>query len=280
MAAAFARARAIAKPDASFLARIASDEISFRLSATKRVFSSALDLVSTGPELAVVLRAGLPALAIDRHDFSDWIAGAEIADRFADNSRDLVVSMFGLHRMEEPAAVLGIARRVLRPDGLFVGVLPGEGTLAELGEALLASELAEGGGAGLRIEPFVSLNQAGGWLQQAGFALPVADVERLTLRYSDLAGLVADLRAMAAGNCLAGGRPPLRKAAFGRIETEYRRRFADADGRLRVSVNLIFLSGWAPDESQQRPLRPGSARQRLSDALGVAGKSLQPGRKR
>jgi SAM-dependent methyltransferase len=268
--AAIARAGAIGKPDAGFLGDIAGAEIAFRLSATNRAFGRALDLFSTGPELVGAMRASFPGLEIEQYTFAEWLAGAKIGKSMDEASRDLVISLFGLHRMADPLAVMGIVRRALRPDGLFLGVLPGEGTLAELGEAMMSAELASGGGAGLRIEPFVSLAQVGDWLRQAGFALPVADVERMTLRYANLADLVADLRAMAAVNCLTGGRAPLSRSAYAAIEAEYRRRSADPDGKLRVTVNLIYLSGWAPAENQQRPLRPGSAKQRLADALRAA----------
>jgi hypothetical protein len=267
MIAAAARARAIGRDDANFLEDIAAGEIAFRLSATNREFASALDCLSQGNALARLLRSERPALAVEEYGFGEWLGGANPGGRMAPQRHDLVTSLFGLHRCADPVGALTAMRGTLRPDGLFLGVLPAEGTLVELGDALMAAELACRSGAALRIEPFATLRQAGSWLQQAGFALPVAAVEKLTRRYASLGDLIGELRALGVSNCLTGARSPLPRAAYKRLENEYRKRYADSDGRLRLSVNLVYLSGWEPHASQQQPLRPGTARQSLAEAL-------------
>src|SRR6185437_12704900 len=154
------------------------------------------------------------------------------------------------------------------PDGLFIGAIIGGGSLRELREALGEAEAEVTGGASPRVAPFADVRDMGGLLQRAGFALPVADSEPLTVRYDDLFALMADLRAMGATNALAERlRRPTRRQVFLRAAEIYAERFSDPDGRIRATFEVIFLSGWAPHASQQKPLAPGSARMRLADAL-------------
>ena len=157
-----------------------------------------------------------------------------------------------------PGALIQI-RRALRPDGLFLGAIAGGGTLAELRESLLAAETELYGGASPRVAPFTDVRDAGALLQRAGFALPVADVETVTVRYASMFGLLRDLRAMGASNALvARTRRPSRRL-FARAAEIYAERFADPDGRIRATFAIVWMSGWAPHASQQKPLKPGSA---------------------
>jgi len=172
-------------------------------------------------------------------------------------------------------------RRALRPDGLFIACLFGGETLTELRQSLAAAETELAGGIGPHVAPFADVRDLGALLQRAGFALPVTDVEKLTVRYSDPIALMRDLRAMGMTNPLVErGRAPLRRATLLRAGEIYAERFADADGRLRASFDLVWLTGWAPHASQQQPLRPGSAKTRLADALGTteiaAGEKAKP----
>jgi len=194
---------------------------------------------------------------------------------FADQSLDLVVSTLALHWVNDLPGTLIQIRRALRPDGLFLGAILGGSTLTELRQALTEAEAELTGGAGLRIAPFADTFDAAGLLQRAGFALPVADVDRLVVRYSHPLKLIADLKAMGETNALVDrARRPLSRAVLGRACELYAARFAEPDGRVRASFDIITLTGWAPHPDQQQPLKPGTARMRLADALGSTEQSL------
>src|SRR5262249_5614891 len=168
-----------------------------------------------------------------------------------------------------PGAFVQI-RRVLKPDGLFVAALAGGDTLAELRQSFAAAEAEIEGGISPRVAPFADLRDMGALLQRAGFALPVTDVERITVRYASAFALMHDLRRMGATNALIERRRRvLRRATLMRMAEIYATRFADADGRIRATFEIVWLSGWAPHESQQKPLAPGTAQRRLADALGA-----------
>ena len=186
----------------------------------------------------------------------------------ATESADLVVSLLALHHVNDlPGAMIQI-RRALRPDGLFVAALAGGDTLTELRQSLTIAESEITGGVSPRVAPFADARALGGLLQRAGFALPVVDVDTLIVRYGDLLALMRDLRAFGAANALVErSRKPLRRAVLARAAEIYAEHFADADGRLRATFETIWLTGWAPHESQPKPLRPGSATARLADAL-------------
>ena len=187
---------------------------------------------------------------------------------FEPESLDLVVSLLSLQAMNDIPGMLVQIRRALRPDGLFLGAFAGAGTLAELRECLLAAETELHGGASPRVTPFTDVRDAGALLQRAGFALPVADVETVTVRYDDMFGLMADLRAMGETSALADrSRRPGTRDLFARAAEIYAERFVDADGRVRASFSIVWLSGWAPDASQQKPLKPGSAKVSLKTIL-------------
>jgi SAM-dependent methyltransferase len=187
---------------------------------------------------------------------------------FAPASLDLIVSSLSLHWANDVIGALVQARLALKPDGLFIGTLLGGATLTELRQSLTAAELELTGGAGPRVSPFADSSDAAGLLQRAGFALPVADVDRVTVRYDHLFALAHDLRAMGATNALTLRDPRgLSRTVLLRAAEIYAERFSDADGRVRATFDLVWMSGWAPHESQQKPLAPGSAKVRLADAL-------------
>jgi SAM-dependent methyltransferase len=187
-----------------------------------------------------------------------------------DESTDLVVSGLALQWINDLPGTLIQIRRALRPDGLFLAALVGGETLTELRQAFAAAEAEIEGGVSPRVTPFADVRDIGMLLQRAGFALPVTDVDRLVVRYSSPFDLLIDLRHMGATNVLRERRrTPLRRATLWRTAEIYERRFADPDGRIRATFDIVWLSGWAPHESQQKPLRPGSATHRLADALGT-----------
>jgi hypothetical protein len=161
-------------------------------------------------------------------------------------------------------------RRALRPDGLFLAAMFGGETLNELRQALMEAELAVTGGASPRISPMADLRDAAGLLQRAGFALPVADRDVVTVAYKDMLALLRDLGGMGEGNAVRlRPKGPLRRAVLAEASELYRRRHQLAGGNVRARFEILYLSGWAPAATQQKPLRPGEARGRLADALGV-----------
>ncbi|HYA81620.1 MAG TPA: methyltransferase domain-containing protein, partial [Methylocystis sp.] len=208
------------------------------------------------------LRAA-PLLSDGAHLVAD-----EEALPFAPGAFDLVVSGLALQWVNDLPGVFAQVRRALAPDGLFLAAMPGGASLVELRAALTEAELEASGGASPRVSPYVEVRDLGGLLQRAGFALPVTDRDAFTLRYDSMFSLCDDLRRMGAANALnARARKPLSRATFLRAAQIYAQRFSDADGRVRASFEIIWLSGWAPHESQQKPLKPGVAQVRLADVL-------------
>lgn len=270
-----ARAAAAGAED-FLLARAASDLVE-RLSVVKRDFRRVLDLGTPRPDAAAALAAALPEAEVTRLSPSPeakganrWAAavGDEERQPFAPGSFDLAVSCLSLHAVNDLPGALVQARRALKPDGLFLGCLLGGNTLSELRTALAVAESEVSGGASPRVSPFSDLRDLGGLLQRAGFALPVSDVEPLVVRYASPFRLFADLRAMGATNALVlRHRGPMRRSVLMRAVAVYAERFADPDGRLRATFDLVWLSGWSPHDSQQKPLKPGSAKMSLEAAL-------------
>lgn len=265
-----ARALAAGYPD-FLLARCAGD-LEERLGAVLRRFEQAADLGSPLPLAVAGLRVkaeGVLRMAESQGVAADLVGDLE-ALPLALGSLDLAASLLSLHTVNDlPGALIQI-RRALKPDGLFIGCLLAGQSLTELRQALLAAEVEATGGASPRVAPFADLRDLGSLLQRAGFALPVVDSEVVTVRYGEMFGLLRDLRAMGWSNALVErSRKPLRRSVLLRAAELYAERFADPDGRLRATFEIVWLSGWAPHESQQKPLRPGSAKARLADALGV-----------
>ncbi|MDQ0317048.1 class I SAM-dependent methyltransferase [Amorphus orientalis] len=273
------RRRALDRPrkGADFLMQVAVEDTIDRIAAVQRSFPVAIDLGGHSGALDRLLRETGRVDRVVRAD--SLVAGAggrpdlvvdEEALPFAPASADLVVSLLQAHAVTDLPGFFAQVVRVLVPDGLFLAAFCGGETLIELRSALTAAEAEISGGASPRVHPLVDLRDAAALLQRVGFAIPVADVDRYTVRYGALADLVADLRAMGATNVLRGrDRRPLPRRVLRRAEEIYRERFADPDGRLRATFDLVALSGWRPHESQQKPLKPGSASVRLADALGT-----------
>jgi SAM-dependent methyltransferase len=187
---------------------------------------------------------------------------------FAENIFDLVTSVLSLHSVNDLPGTLIQIRRALKPDGVFMAALFGGETLRELRLAFTAAEAATLGGASPRISPFADVRDLGGLLQRAGFALPVADVERTTVRYREPLRLFQDIRALGETNVLLQRRSNfLSRRLLRSVLSEYAQRFTDDQGRAVATFDIIYLIGWAPHESQPKPLRPGSAKTSLADAL-------------
>jgi len=271
------RRRAQKLGPATFLIDRVADDLADRLASVLRRFALAADLGTPTPALRRLLAPRVDALiAVDadplalRHGTGLAVAADEEALPFADGSLDLVVSALSLQSVNDLPGALVQVRRALKPDGLFLAALLGGDTLTELRASFAAAEAEIEGGVSPRVAPFVDAREAGALLQRAGFALPVADVDRITVRYASPFELMRDLRRMGATNALAERRrTPLRRATLMRMVEVYAARFADEDGRARASFDVVWLSGWAPHASQQQPLKPGSAKARLADALGT-----------
>jgi SAM-dependent methyltransferase len=271
------RTRAAALGPATFLLERVASELAGRLSAVLRRFELAADLGTPADALRRAL-TGHVGQIVAVNSVPAHLAGATLtvaADEealpFRDASLDLVVSALSLQFVNDLPGTLLQIRRTLKPDGLFLGALIGGESLTELRQAFAQAEAEVEGGVSPRVAPFVELREIGALLQRAGFALPVADVDRITVRYANPLALLHDLRRMGSGNALIERRrTPLRRATLKRMFEIYAERFADADGRIRATFEIVWVSGWAPHQSQQQPLRPGSARTRLADALGVS----------
>lgn len=276
---------------ADFLKRRAAGDIVMRLEAIMRDFPRAVDLGARNGAFAQALadsdaapRVGLLVEADLSGRMLSGRSGMRVqADEerlpFAAASLDLIVSSLSLHWANDVIGALVQARLALKPDGLFIGALFGGATLTELRQALTAAELELTGGAGPRVSPFADPSDAAGLLQRAGFALPVADVDRVTVRYDHPLKLMADLRRMGETSVLAERHPrPLTRRVLARAFEIYARDFADPDGRLPATFEILTLTGWSPSETQQKPLRPGSAKMRLAEALGAVEQTV-PGTK-
>ncbi|HQS09012.1 MAG: SAM-dependent methyltransferase [Rhizobiales bacterium 24-66-13] len=271
-------ARAAALGAADFLLNRVAEDVGDRLLAVKRDFPRALDLGSATdavaqalarhPGIDTVFRAA-PLAAAAGFGFPAVVADEEVLP-FAQGALDLIVSGLSLQFVNDLPGALTQIRRALKPDGLLIAALIGGSSLGELREVFAVAESDTTGGLSPRVAPFADVRDMGALLQRAGFALPVTDVDRVTVRYASPFTLFADLRRMGAANALTERRRvPLRRATVLRAAELYAERFADADGKVRATFEIVWLSGWAPHESQQKPLRPGSARMRLADALGT-----------
>lgn len=273
-----------------FLKREIGARLAERLGDVKRDFPLALDLGAHDGTLAELL-TGVNGIETMVHaDLSPAmcraaaargrlaVAADEEALPFAAGRFDLAVSALSLHWVNDlPGALLQL-NRVLKPDGLFLGAMIGGGSLADLRAAFMEAEIVVTGGVAPRVSPMVEVRDAGALLQRAGFALPVADSDRLTVTWPDPLTAMRELRAMGEGNVMLARHPaPLRREVLLHAASLWLDRAADSDGRLAVEFEIVWLTGWHPDASQQVPLRPGSAKTRLADALGTDEHPL-PGR--
>lgn len=266
-----------------FLVAEAANRLLERLAEVRRRFPLVLDLGCHGGVLAPRLLAvrGVervvqcdlsPAMArLAAENGQAALAADEEALPFAEGSFDLVVSLLDLHWVNDlPGALLQL-RRVLKPDGLFLGALLGGDTLHELRASLILAESELRGGAAPRVSAFAELRDVAGLLQRAGFTLPVADRESLTVTYGDPIKLLRELRGMGAANALVERpRGALGRAVLARAFEIYAERFATPEGRLPVTFEYLWAVGWAPHPEQPQALRPGSAAARLADALGAS----------
>ncbi|MES1201908.1 MAG: methyltransferase domain-containing protein [Pseudomonadota bacterium] len=260
--------------EAAFLHRRVAEDLAERLEAIPRRFERALGLgggglfseaVATRPELAARIGCVIEA---------DVASGVVELDPeslpFSEGAFDLIVSPLLLHWANDLPGVLIQIRRALKPDGLMLAALFGGDTLHELRLSLIEAESELTSGAALRVAPFATLEDVAALLQRAGFALPAADRDVITVRYAEPMRLVADLRAMGETAAFAERAPRnLSRRILLRALELYRERFSDPDGRVRATFEILTATGWAPHASQQQPLKPGSAKARLADALGV-----------
>lgn len=271
-----------ALPD--FLLAHAAGDVLDRLAMIKRPFSRAVSIGSHTGLMARELRAAGIESVVETDPVAEVLAlggqreGTVLAPAealpFAPASFDLAVSVLALQYVNDLPGVLAQIERLLEPDGLFVGVLLGGATLGELRQAMLAAEADVTGGASPRVIPFVDVRDAGGLLQRAGFALPVSDAETLTVTYRSALDLMRELKAMGATNVLRErARVPMTRGLLLRAAEIYAERFPadDGDGRVAATFELVTLTGWSPDPSQQKPLRPGSAQVSLTQVLKPRG---------
>ena len=249
----------------SFLLDRVEEDMADRLAAVMREFGAAADVWTPGDGLPA-LRARLPSLQRIELD-----ATGEEKLPLAPESLDLVVSVLALQFVNDLPGVLAQIRRALKPDGLLLAAMIGGDSLTELRQSFAAAEAECEGGVSPRVAPFADLRDIGALLQRAGFALPVTDVDRIVVRYDHVFALPQDLRRMGATNVLVERRrTPTRRSTMLRMAEIYAERFADPDGRIRATFDIILLSGWAPHESQQQPLKPGSAKASLAEAVRKA----------
>jgi SAM-dependent methyltransferase len=261
------------KPGAEdFVTRLVLDDLAERLLVVTREFKRAAILSPDASQMP--LRGNTRTASFEFERISTVLDASIDPERLTlprPGGYDLIVSIFDLQVVNDVVGFLARVRHHLAPDGLFIAAAIGGDSLFELRHAFLSAESQQSGGAFARVAPFIPLADAGGLLQRAGLALPVTDIETHTVRYSSPFALMQEIRALGASNPLADrpGRlmtPALLAAA---AET-YANEFADPDGRIRATLEIIWMSGWAPDESQQKPLKPGSAQVSLKDVLGKA----------
>ena len=257
------QSRAFKQGPVTFLLDRVAEEMAERLAAVKRDFAEAADIWTPGDALRKPLADRLKSFT-----HLDVLGDPQEVLPFQQGALDLVVSALALQFVNDLPGVLAQIRRALKPDGLLLAAMIGGDTLNELRQCFAAAEAELEGGVSPRVAPFADLRDAGHLLQRAGLALPVTDVDRIVVRYDSAFALMADIRRMGASNILVERRrAPTRRATMLRMAQLYAKRFADADGRIRATFDVVWLSGWAPHESQQRPLKPGSATASLAEAV-------------
>lgn len=259
--------RAIARGPETFLADRVAEDMAERVDVVKRSFAALADIGSPG----AAFRKPSSQKFNGTRTYVYLPSSDEEALPIEPASLDLVVSSLALQFVNDLPGVLAQIRRALQPDGLFLAAMIGGETLTELRQSFAAAESEVEGGVSPRVSPFADLRDLGALLQRAGFALPVTDVDRIVVRYDNAFALMLDLRRMGATNILSERRrTPSRRATFLKMAQIYAERFSDPDGRIRATFDVVWLSGWAPHESQQKPLKPGSAKMSLADAVNKA----------
>jgi len=257
------QSRALKQERATFLLDRVAEDMEERLHAVLREFADVADVWTPGTALRTPSRDRFKSVTQIGLDDSE-----QETLPLQPESLDLVVSGLAFQFVNDLPGVLTQIRRALRPDGLLLAAMIGGDTLTELRQSFAAAEAELEGGVSPRVAPFADLRDVGALLQRAGFALPVTDVDRIVARYDSAFALMADLRRMGATNILVERRrTPTRRATMLRMAQIYGERFADPDGRIRATFDVVWLSGWAPHESQQQPLQPGSAKASLADAV-------------
>ena len=247
-----------------FLADRVAEDIAERLDVVTRKFVGVADIGSPGAALRKPSREKFDGI----RTYHDLPKSDDEPLRLDPASLELAVSSLALQFVNDLPGMLAQIRRALKPDGLFLAAMMGGDTLTELRQSVAAAEAEIEGGVSPRVFPFIDLRDAGALLQRANFALPVTDVDRIIVRYDNAFALMHDLRRMGATNTMIErSRKFLRRATLLRMVEIYQDRFADADGRIRATFDVVWLSGWAPHDSQQKPLKPGSAKASLADAV-------------
>lgn len=270
-------ARKMATNRCDFLLQYVASDVIDRLSLIKRDFCLAFNygchgsqtssLLKKLPQIQHLISSDSVAELVEETSGLRMIADEELFP-FKAESLDLIVSLLNLQWVNDLPGSLVQIRQGLKPDGVFIAAMLGRDSLSELRHCLLQAEDEIYGGSSARVAPFADVRDLGHLLQRAGFALPVTDRDLLTVRYSSCRDLMNDLRAMGASNALqARSRQPVSRRYFERVEELYHAQFADEDGRLRASFEVIYLLGWAPHPDQQQPLKPGSAAVSLKDVF-------------
>lgn len=265
-----ARANRKRKADPNILTRTIAEELADRLAFVNRRFERALVIAQEPEAIAARLKETGQVKELETRQPS---AGDELA--LPQERYDALFSMLDLQTFNDVPGALIQMRRALKPDGLLLACLFAGETLNELRQSWLAAESAVTGGVTPRVAPMIDVRELGALLQRAGLALPVADIDRTMVRYADAVALIHEIRELGFSNSLTGrSRVAVSRRLLGAAVTHYQRNYSDPDGRIRATVDVAWITGWAPHESQQQPLKPGSAKARLADALRVEEKKV------
>lgn len=266
-----ARRLARRKPEAEdFVTRLVLDDLEDRLLIVSRTFRQAAILSPDARQMPLRGNSAEGSFEFERiSTVLDAGVDPEALSLPRGGGYDLIVSIFDLQVVNDVVGFLSRIRAHLAPDGLFIAAAIGGDSLFELRNAFLTADSTHSGGAFARVAPFMPLADAGGLLQRAGLALPVTDIETHTVRYANPFALMQEIRALGASNPLAD-RPgkPMTPRLLAEAAAVYASEFSDPDGRIRATLEIIWMSGWAPHENQQKPLKPGSAQVNLKDVLG------------
>ena len=254
----------------NILTRTIAEEIVERLAFVNRQFEHVLLIAAEPAHIAGRLQESGQVKHVEMHQPA---TGDSLG--LPEAQYDAVFSVLDLQTFNDVPGALIQLRRALKPDGLLLACLFAGDTLTELRQSWLAAEARVSGGVSPRVAPMIDVRELGGLLQRAGFALPVADLDRTIVRYADAVALIHEIRELGLSNNLVGrSRTPVSRGLLGAAVNHYQQNFADADGRIRATVEVAWITGWAPHESQQQPLKPGTAKARLADALKVDEKKL------